>query len=475
VHIIVFFIFTQQRSAGLDGILFPALRQYLFVVRHGKLNLEKEIYKSFRTYNKIGNTIKENLQFHRMTAYSSIPINKRVGILDILRGFALLGILIANIIGNSLILPPSDPNYNVVNTIVINLVFLFTEGSFYPLFSLLFGIGFAIWMDKSMKKNAGVLRFVWRSTILFLLGCLFYIFIWDASILIRYSILSLPLLIFYRAGPKTLLIAAVAFFIVAVFHRPIWQKIESLKTPHQKERAIKQRQIIDDAWNTAEENKTFLNFSKARSLEIPSEIKNVYTFAHPMIPMIFCMFLLGVFCWRKSLFTKLDTHIKFWKKIFWVGLVIGFGGNLIVFVSLVSLPGTNYVPRSMGLRYIEIVANPFLTFFYISVFVLLLQKSMKTGNSLFTGLNATGRMAFTNYFIQFILLTILQAPYGFDLAGKFFAQYVVLVALFIFSLQILFSVYWMRRFVYGPMEWLWRSLTYLKFQNIKKERRNMLP
>lgn len=405
-----------------------------------------------------------------MTAYSSIPINKRIAILDFLRGLALLGILIANIIGNSLILPPTDPNYNVLNTVVINLVFLFTEGSFYPLFSLLFGIGFAIWMDKSMKINTGVLRFVWRSAILFLLGCLFYTFIWDAAILIRYSILSIPLLIFYRARPTTLLITAIIFFMFAVFHRPIGQKIESLKTPEQKEQAKKERQVINEAWNVADQNKTFLNFSKARVLEIPGEIKNVYTFGHPMIPVIFCMFLLGVFCWRKGLLTELNTHIKLWKKIFWLGLIIGFGGSLVVFVSSVSLPGIHYIPRSTGLRYLEIVANPALTFFYISAFVLLMQKSKERKNLLFTGLSATGRMAFTNYYIQFIVGIILFAPYGLDLAGKFFCQYVVLMAFLIFGLQVLFSLYWMKHFIYGPMEWLWRSLTYIKLQNIKKRK-----
>jgi uncharacterized protein len=179
------------------------------------------------------------------------------------------------------------------------------------------------------------------------------------------------------------------------------------------------------------------------------------------------MFLLGVFCWRKGMFTALSNHIKLWRTIFWLGLIIGLGGNLIVFVSSLSSPGTNYIPLSSGLRYLEIVANPFLTFFYISVFVLFLLKSKAKKNLLIAGLNATGRMAFSNYFIQFILNIILVAPYGFDLAGKYFSQYFVLLAFLIFWLQVLFSLYWMKHFIYGPMEWLWRSLTYMKLQSIK--------
>jgi uncharacterized protein len=186
-----------------------------------------------------------------------------------------------------------------------------------------------------------------------------------------------------------------------------------------------------------------------------------------MLPMIFFMFLLGDFCWRIGMFTALSNHIKLWRTIFWLGLIIGLGGNLIVFVSSLSSPGTNYIPLSSGLRYLEIVANPCLTFFYISVFVLFLLKSKAKKNLLIAGLNATGRMAFSNYFIQFILNIILVAPYGFDLAGKYFSQYFVLLAFLIFGLQVLFSLYWMKHFIYGPMEWLWRSLTYMKLQSIK--------
>ena len=158
-----------------------------------------------------------------MTAYSSIPTPKRIDLLDILRGFALLGILVTNVmeysIDDSISTPP--PEFSVWT---IGIVKALTSGSFYPLFSLLFGIGFAVWMDKSMKKNGGVWLFAWRSCVLFVLGYAFVIFIEGNSILISYALHSIPLLLFYKAGSKVLLTSAIVFLLLGILHQPRpWQ------------------------------------------------------------------------------------------------------------------------------------------------------------------------------------------------------------------------------------------------------------
>jgi uncharacterized protein len=377
-----------------------------------------------------------------------------------------LGILVANLSA----LPTPG---NILSVWVYNIVSIFTVGSFYPLFSLLFGIGFAIWMDKSMKKNGGPWRFLWRSLILFIIGCFFYIFIWDAAILIRYSILSIPLLIFYRAGKRTLLVAAAIVFMFTIFHRPIMQKIDSLKSSNQKLQEQKQWAKIDSAWNFAENNGEFKSYAKARFIEMPQDIKGAYTFRTPMISLIFCMFLLGVFFWRNGSFTASEKSLAFWRSVFWPSLVIGLGGNIFLAISTLEPFSTNHPPNRNLLRFIDVVANPALTFFYISLFVMLYQKWKDKKNLVLTALSATGRMAFTNYIMQFIFGVAIGAPYFFDIR-RLLPQHQLLIALSIFIFQVVFSMYWMKYFIYGPMEWLWRSLTYMKFQSLRKENKKIL-
>ena len=406
-----------------------------------------------------------------MTAYSPIPTAKRIDLLDMLRGFALSGILITNMVEHCYdYSQPTLPSELSVWT--TGFVSALTEGSFYPLFSLLFGIGFAVWMDRSMKNNGSVWLFAWRSCVLFLFACALMIFIDTNNILLRYSLLSIPLLLFYKASPKILLTAAIVFLLIGVLHRPITKQLQSMRSPQTQARVqnrIKNSiQAYQLAREEAEKTKTFLSFSKARAVNFSNQLKIVFTFWDKTLPLIFSMFLLGMFCWRKGLFTSVEKHILIWKRIFWIGLIFGLAGNLFVFVSQLLEYKQVITTNHDILNYIEIILNPILTFFYISLFVLAIQKVKSTKNIIIDALKATGRMAFTNFFLQHILIAALMYPYGLGLEERLFSYHLVLGALSFYLLQILFSVFWLNHFAYGPMEWLWRSLTYMKFQSMRR-------
>ena len=116
----------------------------------------------------------------------------------------------------------------------------------------------------------------------------------------------------------------------------------------------------------------------------------------------------------------------------------------------------------------EIILNPVLTFFYISLIVLLVYNLKGKTSFILNGLQSAGRMSFTNFFLQYIVIAVLMYPYGFGLNQKIFSYNLVLIAFVVFVLQILLSTIWFKYFIYGPMEWLWRSLTYMKLQSMKK-------
>lgn len=398
--------------------------------------------------------------------FGPVTANQRINILDILRGFALLGILVVNIVDDyDFSVPFTSPDFNNINVWTKQIVHAFAEGSFYPIFAFLFGIGFAIWMDRSMKKNGGPLRFIWRSLILLALACLFYIFIEQRNILLRYSILSIPLLLFYKAGPKTLLTAALIFLLLAVFYRPFILLIDKKKSPQEIAVIKKEREQIKAAWAVAEEKGDFWSISQVRLKVLPNQFQ--YILKHWSLPMIFCIFLLGIYSWRKGLFTAIEKHTVFWKRVFWGGLIIGVGGNLFYFIIWVLAIKKILIPDWENLNYLITIANPALSFFYISSFVLFYQKLNGRRNILSDALKDTGRIPLTNYFTQCIAMALLMLPYGLGLDGKLYSQYLVLIAILIFILQVIFSVFWMKYFIYGPMEWLWRSLTYLKIQPMR--------
>lgn len=402
------------------------------------------------------------------STFGPVTAIQRIQILDILRGFALLGVLLTNITEYS----RENTAPSGLSKWTIDLVRVLSEGSFYALYSLLFGIGFAVWMDKSIKRNSSIWLFIWRSCILFFFGYVFIVLIEGNPIFLGYAILSIPLLLFYKASPKVLLGGALIFLLLGVLHQPISRQIQQMRSPEVQARKMgqvkKHVQAYQLARREAEKNKSFSGFVKARSILFSNQLKMIYTLWDKALPIVFSMFLQGVFCWRKGFFTNVEKHLSFWKKIFWVALVIGLGGQLLIFVSLLMDSKKIIMLNHDTLRYLEIILNPVLTFFYVALIVLITHKLKSKTNILLNGLQSAGRMSFTNFFLQYIVIAILMYPYGLGLNQKLFSYYLVLIAFSTFLFQVLFSTFWFKYFIYGPMEWLWRSLTYMRLQGIKK-------
>lgn len=411
------------------------------------------------------------------STFEPVTAKQRNHILDILRGFALLGVLVSNIAEYSgeysIDTAPSG-----LSKWTLGLVKALTEGSFYPLYSLLFGIGFAVWMDKSMKKNGSVWLFAWRSCILFFFGYVFIIFIDGNPIFLRYALLSIPLLLFYQAPPKILLGGALIFLSLGALHQPITRQIQSMRSPEMQTRKAeqikKQVQAYQLARREAEKKKTFSGFVKARSILFSNQLKMIYTLWDGSLAIIFSMFLLGIFCWRKGFFNVVTEHLSFWKKIYWFSLITGLGGQLLIFIYRLLESEKIFILNQDILIYGEIMLNPVLTFFYISLIVLIVHKLKGKTNTILVGLQSAGRMSFTNFFLQYIVIALLMYPYGLGLNQNLFSYYLVLIAFCIFLFQVLFSTFWFKHYIYGPMEWLWRSLTYMRLQGIKKFKKTVL-
>jgi uncharacterized protein len=181
------------------------------------------------------------------------------------------------------------------------------------------------------------------------------------------------------------------------------------------------------------------------------------------------MFLLGVYFGKRELLHNLEANAPFFRKLLVSGLIVGLISSFI-YASL-SLPLARY-----DLNVTLFIAQtahtfgaPALSLAYLSTFALLwLQPAWRERLKV---LAPVGQMALTNYLTQSIVCTLIFYGYGLGFFGQVGTAGGLLLAVALYSLQVVFSNWWMKRFNYGPVEWLWRSLTYLKPQPMRRQPR----
>jgi uncharacterized protein len=180
------------------------------------------------------------------------------------------------------------------------------------------------------------------------------------------------------------------------------------------------------------------------------------------------MFLLGFYAYRCGVFQNLSSHQPFIQLVLVYGLALGLIGN----VAFAVLAGKEAVlpPTSAGIAGVVSYAFgvPALAIGYIALVATLWQKGI--WRRMFVFLAPVGRMALTNYLLQTIICVLIFYGYGFGQFGRIGATTATLIALSIFLFQILMSTIWLRYFIYGPAEWIWRQLTYRKWLAIRLPR-----
>jgi uncharacterized protein len=178
------------------------------------------------------------------------------------------------------------------------------------------------------------------------------------------------------------------------------------------------------------------------------------------LPKILAMFLLGFYAYRIGVFQDLSAHKTFIRRVLIWGLALGIGGNLVF--ALLSGHESVIPPTLAGVGGVITYAFgvPALALGIAALVATLWQK--ETWQKMLAVFAPVGRMALTNYLLQTVICVLLFYGYGFGLFGKFGALVSTLIALAIFAVQIVLSSLWLKYFRYGPMEWIWRQLTYKK-------------
>ncbi len=394
--------------------------------------------------------------------------------LDILRGLAIFGILLVNMkMMNTpyiyLELTGIQLWEDGLNQFISTFISIFAQGKFYTMFSFLFGVGFMIFLERAAEKNHKPVRlFIRRMIILFGIGMIHALLIWWGDILMMYAIGGLFLLFFYKTTPKTKIIWAFALLLFYVFLISILVGLSTLDQMTASESLRYDKQVQIEAYKQEIENSMYAYGQGAFKEVMSQRIKDV-TFMIPNNISAFLlfmpMFLFGAYAGQQKMFQNIPQHIGFIRKVWFSTMLIGIPFSIVKYWSANQLePLTFNIYTNL-----EAVGSAFgdgaLSLFYITTIILIIQ--LPTWRKRLTPLAYVGRTAISNYLLQSILCTLLFYSYGLGLYGQVSPLWGLVLTLFIFAIQLISSKRWLQTFRIGPVEWLWRSITYGKIQPFK--------
>jgi uncharacterized protein len=396
-----------------------------------------------------------------------ISQSERSAILDILRGFALLGIGMANFAVFSLYIYQSPEIQQALPTAAVDtwikyFIAAFVEGKFYSLFSLLFGIGFSIILARRQQPGNGLKIFYRRLFILICFGLAHSFLLWDGDILFFYGVAGIFLPLFRGCSDKTLLILVVilvlsplVFDFIKVVTNGSWNIANPVLT--KVEATERQYGILPSNYSTWLIGNNYSDMLKWNhsgflwgwQLRLDSN----------RVPKVLAMFLLGYYVGRKQMYLHLLKHKPVLKKIQKWGYLVGLpAGIALAYFENDQLQ----LPKAIGLfDTLSYALNVVpLSLAYASTISLLWISNTK--HALLSMLAPAGRMGLTNYLMQsfFAVFFFYGIGLGFG-ASMGPASYLPIFFAF-YCFQLLYSYWWMRFFNYGPFEWIWRQLTYGK-------------
>ncbi len=403
------------------------------------------------------------------TAVKPTPF-ERIEIIDALRGFALAGIVICHVVENY-IAAATPTTFNeavhpgLIDNIIDGVIGIFLRGKFIALFSFLFGLSFFIQMDNA-RQRGGYFggRFLWRLILLFVIGFVHSLF-YRGDILTVYALLGIFLIPFYRVNNKWALITAGLLFLglarFALFLIAGGDGIFiEMDTNPDNEKVLSYYNTLKTGslWEVFETNAIEGHIEKA---EVQYGVfgRGYFTFA---------FFLIGLVVGRNGFFKRFREEQKLLKKILMyaiIGFVVSFGIMAGGFASMGTDFNMNSWNAMIGLTGMDLV-NMAMTVVYIVLFAMLFKRVK--GERFLAKFAPYGRMALTNYVLQSVIFTFILFGWGLGYLGELRQLYTFLLALVFIALQMLFSRWWLQNYKYGPLEWLWRSLTFFKVFPFRK-------
>lgn len=409
-----------------------------------------------------------------VTNHTAIPVrsSERYVILDVLRGLALLGIALANFPEFSLysFLPVEAAGAMPtagIDRIVRYLQYIFIDGKFYTIFSLLFGIGFSIIITNAARKGANGFRIFYRRMfVLMLIGFLHLMFLWSGDILMLYALLGMLLPLFRNFSNRALLAWA---FVMMAIPMAVDYMVE-LSGINPSASVVELQQFYCAKYGITDENFAYWlrdaeHYNETFEFLIQGALVRVQEFIDGnRYFKVMGLFLLGFCIGRNRFYADLSSLMPQLKRIARYGFIIGLPLSFIYAWSAI-----NGRPWGLGMHAVLYFVSVFpLGFAYVAgISLCYLRRPQWKGFRFFA---LPGRMALTNYIGQSAFGMLLFYGIGFGFGAGVGLIYVVLIAAGVWIVQALFSSVWLHFCQFGPLEWIWRMFTYGKVFKLIKER-----
>lgn len=428
------------------------------------------------------------------TTYQPVAEKERMASLDIMRGFVLCGILIMNINGFGLYEAYMDPTimggFTGLNKVTWVVTSMFFEGTMRALFSLLFGVGMFIFLERLEAKGAGIKaadiyfrRLMW----LLLFGIIHgYLFLWPGEILFDYAIMGFLVYSFRKLPPKKLLASASILLLIGT----TWnyfdyrhaqnlvndvRQIEILKTDNLP--------LPDSLKGSDKEWSAYLEKRSPESIAefVKTHNQGYFTVLGLMAPInmqyesyffyrynawdILSMMLIGIALFKLGILSaKADP--KVYLLMVGVGYGIGFTVNYHEVKHILSENFSYLSFYYAGITYD--LGRVSVAMGHVGTIMLFAQS--KPIGWLMRKIAAIGQMALTNYFMHSLICMFIFTGLGWGLFGKLQRFELLYVVFFIWMFQLIISPIWLKYFQFGPLEWLWRNLSYQKIHPFKRIR-----
>lgn len=388
----------------------------------------------------------------------------RLVLLDALRGFALFGVLLVNLRSFSLygFLPaavktdlPTAALDRAIGAVTAALV----DGTSITLFSILFGVGFAMQMQRSLGQPDRLARHVRRMLVLLAIGMAHAWLLWWGDILRYYAVLGILLIPFARLPPAVL--AGLGAFVVVVLPLLLQPIVPPLLPP---QASAAESAAASLAAFGSEQWGVMLEGNLARDLRMRIAVWILPTY-------VLGRLLIGAAFGGSGALQRPGEHLRFWRRLCVVS--VASGAAMTVMLVVASQAQGDHGMEWLGgagarlmLRLLRNAAPLVLALAYLSAFVLVFR--VPAWQHRLAWLAPIGRMALTNYLAQTLLAIGLFYGVGLGIGPSTGLVGVAAAAVGIFLAQAIGSAWWLRRYRFGPMEWVWRSLTYARLQPMRR-------
>lgn len=381
------------------------------------------------------------------------PEKNRIISLDMMRGFAILGIFLVNMLSFHSPLLYIDPfsrwEGEADNAIYIGIDVL-AQGSFYPLFSFLFGYGLVLMYESNVRKGVSFYPIALRRLLMLLvIGVIHALFIWHGDILINYALLGILFLLFLKLSGRGLLISGILIWLLPNLLLTLLFIVAALLVPGE-EISIYDPHLAKQSVEVYQQG-SYIDIFKQRFEDwyaVNNPLNSVF-----MLFSIFPFFLIGGGLAK----LKWLERVREIKRPLQIGFILLFITGLLLKIS------PYVIGKGITWEYIQdSFGGPILAFAYVLGIALWAEGSPT--NRFLKLLAPVGKTSMSNYLLQSIVSTFIFYSYGLGLYNQVSVLTGTILVFTIYGIQILLSSYWLKNHPYGPIEWLWRGVTYNKKQ-----------